>query len=193
MTVEQLEWCDRGHAEAALAATERLMAASPRRFDFAVDARLWISDPDATSLTWLHPDVGRAGTAGALLHPRLARYAAAATQKGHSPPDRPPCDALVLEHVPKYHYSAFHATELDAQLRANGIEEVYLAGIHTNFCVASTAMAAFERGWRCFVVEEACAAFGGEAAHKEGLAQVERYLGAASVVRMADVLLHVAE
>ena len=54
---------------------------------------------------------------------------------------------------------------------------MYVTGIHTNFCVAATAMAAYERGYRCFVVRQACAAAGGEPSHEEGLACVERYLG----------------
>ena len=89
--------------EAALAATERLIAASPRRFDFAVDARLWISDRIATSLTW----APRRWTSW---HRRRSRTPGLrGMRRGDSrgirrPPDR---HAASSSSTCKYHYSAF--------------------------------------------------------------------------------------
>ena len=129
---------------------------------FKVDARLWIEDTQKTSLTWLHPDVGIAHDPGSELHAELRNRG--------------------LVFVPKTHYSAFYDTDLEAELRRRGIEEVFIAGIQTDYCVASTAMAAFERRFRAFVVSDACTSAEGEEAHNTGLQCVRRYLGNQAVV-----------
>jgi nicotinamidase-related amidase len=62
--------------------------------------------------------------------------------------------------IEKLMFDSFHGTDLDAQLRARGIETLVIAGISTDCCVDSTARAAFHRDYHVFVVSDACAAFG---------------------------------
>ncbi len=63
--------------------------------------------------------------------------------------------------IEKLQYDSFHDTDLDAQLRARGIDTLVIAGISTDCCVDSTARAAFHRNYHVFVVSDGCAAFGG--------------------------------
>ena len=53
--------------------------------------------------------------------------------------------------------SAFAGTDLDAGLRAAGIEVIVVAGLMTHMCVDSTARDAMHRGYRVIVVADACA------------------------------------
>lgn len=57
-------------------------------------------------------------------------------------------------------YSAFEATNIDmeAALNKRQIEEVYVAGLTTEYCVQATALDAFQFGFRVFVVTDAIAA-----------------------------------
>ena len=57
---------------------------------------------------------------------------------------------------------------LDQQLRASGISQIILTGVATNMCVESTARTAFDLGYSCVVVDDACAAFS-EATHQAAL------------------------
>lgn len=53
--------------------------------------------------------------------------------------------------------SSFWETDLDARLRALGVEELVLCGFMTHVCVNSTARAAFNLGYRATVVGDATA------------------------------------
>jgi len=53
---------------------------------------------------------------------------------------------------------AFHSTQLAYLLRNIGITELYLVGVLTNECVASTARSACDLGFTVFVLPEACGA-----------------------------------
>ncbi|MCP4867694.1 MAG: isochorismatase family protein [Proteobacteria bacterium] len=57
--------------------------------------------------------------------------------------------------LPKRRYSAFVGTDLDAWLRARGIDDVTVCGVLTNLCVESTARDAFMRDFRVRVVRDA--------------------------------------
>jgi len=65
-----------------------------------------------------------------------------------------PGDVVVTKHQP----SAFHATDLDLQLRRRGVRTIVLGGISTNVGVESTARAAFDHGYALVFVEDAMAA-----------------------------------
>ncbi|HYP29716.1 MAG TPA: nicotinamidase [Blastocatellia bacterium] len=52
-------------------------------------------------------------------------------------------------------YSAFDGTDLSAQLRENGVEEVWVGGLATDYCVKNTALDARREGYSVKVVEEA--------------------------------------
>jgi biuret amidohydrolase len=49
---------------------------------------------------------------------------------------------------------AFHATDLDAQLRTAGITHLLIAGVTTEVCVQTTMRDANDRGYECLLVED---------------------------------------
>lgn len=98
--------------------------------------------------------------------------------------------------IPKSVHSAFIGTDLEDRLQAAGCETLVIAGIQTNFCVATTARMAGNLGYQTFVVGDACATFpqellGGkridaDLAHDVALGELHGEF--ATVVQAADVL-----
>lgn len=72
---------------------------------------------------------------------------------------------LVLE---KRTYSPFVSTDIDAQLRARGVQRLYITGLHTDCCARHTSGDAFQRGYGLVWVTDALQAFTDEA-HRQGL------------------------
>lgn len=72
--------------------------------------------------------------------------------------------------------SAFTSTGLDTVLRALGITDLVFTGISTNMCVDTTARDAADRGYRCLLVEDACAA-AKEEYHRFALLNFQRLFG----------------
>jgi nicotinamidase-related amidase len=64
-----------------------------------------------------------------------------------------PDDVIVYKH----RYTGFHETELDAVLRNLGIETLFFTGINTDRCVYATLADATSLGYRCLLIEDACA------------------------------------
>ncbi len=87
-----------------------------------------------------------AGTPGIEIDPRVA------------PRDE---DMLITKNYP----NAFRDTTLAKILHVLGAKELFFCGAMSNLCVDATVRAAFDMGYRCTVVEDACAAsdleFGG--------------------------------
>ncbi|AZO93740.1 nicotinamidase [Halocella sp. SP3-1] len=56
-------------------------------------------------------------------------------------------------------YSVFEATndDLEGFLRGNNVEELYLTGLATEYCVKATAIDAVEKGFKVFVIREGVA------------------------------------
>lgn len=55
-------------------------------------------------------------------------------------------------------YSAFEADQnLEAYFRENEVEDLYVTGLATEYCVKETALEALERGFNVYLVEEAVA------------------------------------
>jgi nicotinamidase-related amidase len=72
----------------------------------------------------------------------------------------PGCAPRQGEHeIVKRTIGAFHRTELDAVLRARGVETVVLAGLVTNFGVESTGRAADEHGYAVVFASDAMSGF----------------------------------
>ncbi|MET0271118.1 MAG: cysteine hydrolase [Sphingomonas sp.] len=61
--------------------------------------------------------------------------------------------------IEKLMFNSFHGTDLDAQLRARGIDTLLMTGFSTDCCVDQTARDAFHRDYHVFVVSDACAAY----------------------------------
>jgi nicotinamidase-related amidase len=78
------------------------------------------------------------GTAGADIH------AAVAPRAG---------EPVVEKNFP----NAFRATDLEARLRAAGVDQLVIAGAMSHMCIDATTRAAFDQGFKCTVAEDACA------------------------------------
>ncbi|ADG10367.1 cysteine hydrolase [Caulobacter segnis] len=61
--------------------------------------------------------------------------------------------------VHKTRYSGFAGTDLDARLKALGVDTLIVAGLTTECCVDSTVRDAFSLDYHVFVAADACAAY----------------------------------
>jgi ureidoacrylate peracid hydrolase len=78
--------------------------------------------------------------------------------------------------VTKHRYNAFHGTDLEMILRANGIRTVVVTGVTTNVCVESTARDSFMRDYYTVIVGDGTAAYTSEE-HQTALKTFDRYFG----------------
>ncbi len=78
--------------------------------------------------------------------------------------------------IVKHRYNAFHGTELDTLLRAQGVENLIFVGVTTNVCVESTARDGYMRDYHIVVVED-CTASYSEEPHQATLANIRRAFG----------------
>lgn len=78
--------------------------------------------------------------------------------------------------VTKHRYSAFHNTDLDTILRANGIRTLVLTGVVTNVCVETTAREGFVRDYYIAVLDDGTAAYS-EDDHRATLRNIDRFFG----------------
>ena len=60
--------------------------------------------------------------------------------------------------ITKRSTSAFNSTAIDQILRNMGIDGLIITGVATHACVGLTARDAADRGYKCIVVDDACAA-----------------------------------
>lgn len=72
----------------------------------------------------------------------------------------------------KSRYDPFHATGLDAWLRAQKRDTLVLSGLTTECCIDSTARQAFERDYHVFIATDAVAAYQPDL-HRAALAALE--------------------
>ncbi|CAI8837690.1 Isochorismatase [Pseudomonas sp. IT-P253] len=56
----------------------------------------------------------------------------------------------------KGRYSAFHRTDLDARLKAQGVDTLIVCGVLTDVCVLSSVFDAFALGYHVRLVSDAC-------------------------------------
>lgn len=157
MTVEQ--WANIVYRRDSTLKSVQRVIASQGVFDVKIDSRLWIRSAKESSLWSVYPDVGHADSPGAEIIPELRK-----------------CDgAGDLVFVEKKNFSAFPGNELDAMLRKQNIEEVYLCGINTDYCVFATALDAFQRQYNVFVIEDAVTSVDGKDAHEEGISRAAKH------------------
>lgn len=88
-----------------------------------------------------------------------------------------PGDALVTKH----RYSAFHNTDLETILRANGIRTIVLTGAVTNVCVETTAREGYVRDYYVVLVEDGTAAYSPED-QAATIKNVGRFFGSISTI-----------
>jgi nicotinamidase-related amidase len=67
----------------------------------------------------------------------------------------PEAEELVIDKPGK---SAFHQTDLEAELRKRGISRLVIIGVTSDCCVQSTMRDGFERGFECVLLEDCTAA-----------------------------------
>lgn len=67
---------------------------------------------------------------------------------------------------------AFYNTDLEALLRARGIDTLLVCGVTTEVCVNTTVREANDRGFRCIVLADCCASYFPEF-HRMGLAMIK--------------------
>jgi nicotinamidase-related amidase len=59
--------------------------------------------------------------------------------------------------IPKHYPNAFRGTSLLEQLKSKQIDHLVIAGMMTHMCVDATTRAAFDHGFQCTVLHDACA------------------------------------
>lgn len=62
-------------------------------------------------------------------------------------------EPVVVKHYP----SSFRETELEKKIKYQGINELIICGAMTHMCIDTTTRAAFDLGFKCLVVSDACA------------------------------------
>ena len=134
-------------AQAVIAPLERLLAAARRAGVTVVYATDAHTPEDSELRKW--PPHAMRGTKLAQIVPALA----------------PKTGDLVIE---KRTYSPFVSSDIDALLRARGIEQLYITGLHTDCCARHTTADAFQRGYDLVWVTDTLAAFT-EEAHRAGI------------------------
>jgi nicotinamidase-related amidase len=126
--------------------------------NLVIQLKVWITDPDKTSMTKVYPNEGIANTKGAQI-----------------------IDELKDEHydyvVKKMNYSGFWKTDLDKILKKHKVKQIYLTGMNTGFCVFCTGLDAYYRGYDVFLVEDAASTVSGKRVHEQGIQQFRDFFG----------------
>ncbi|MEV5784558.1 isochorismatase family cysteine hydrolase [Streptomyces sp. NPDC052287] len=77
-------------------------------------------------------------------------------------------------------------------IRDSGWTDLVLCGIDTDACVYDSAVAAYQSGYRPWIVTDACASSGGSKYHDAALLLAARNIGAAQLVTSEDVLSRIS-
>lgn len=67
--------------------------------------------------------------------------------------------------IDKNSAGAFNSSNIDQLMRNLGIQSLVITGVATNACVETTARDAADRGYKCILVDDACATIQGQEAH----------------------------
>ncbi len=87
--------------------------------------------------------------------------------------------------IAKTRYSAFFGTDLDAALKALGVDTLVLCGLTTECCIDCTASDAFHLDYQVFVASDACTAY---EADLHGAALKALALNCAILVSSAEIV-----
>ncbi|MEV0604534.1 isochorismatase family cysteine hydrolase [Streptomyces sp. NPDC050315] len=94
--------------------------------------------------------------------------------------------------IDKAQASAF-TTEGERLIREAGWSDLVLCGIDTDACVYDSAMAAYQKGYRPWIVTDACASTGGPEYHDAALLLAARNLGTNQLVTSEVLLSHITQ
>jgi ureidoacrylate peracid hydrolase len=83
--------------------------------------------------------------------------------------------------VTKHRYNAFHKTDLDTILRANGVRTIVVTGVSTNVCVESTVREGFINDYYVVLVRDGTAAYSSEE-HETTVRNIDRFFGEVSTI-----------
>jgi ureidoacrylate peracid hydrolase len=83
--------------------------------------------------------------------------------------------------VTKHRYNAFHKTDLDTILRANGIRTIVVTGVSTNVCIESTVREGFMNDYYIVLVRDGTAAYSNEE-HEMTVRNIDRFFGEVSTI-----------
>ncbi len=86
-------------------------------------------------------------------------YPLGSFEHGILPEVAPQAGELVLNKVSR---SAFTSTGIDQILRNIGLDTLIFTGVFTNSCIEMTSRDAADRGYKCVIVDDACATFNQE-------------------------------
>jgi ureidoacrylate peracid hydrolase len=102
---------------------------------------------------------------------------------------RPAAGELIVD---KHHFSGFHDTVLDRELRHRGISTLVMTGVATNVCVDSTLREGFFLGYNIVLAED-CVGSNSRAGHEGTLATVRNNIGTViSSTALIDTLQRLA-
>jgi ureidoacrylate peracid hydrolase len=87
--------------------------------------------------------------------------------------------------VTKHRFSAFHNTDLDTILRANGIRTLVMCGVASNVCVETTAREGFVRDYYVVFSSDGTSCYS-EEEHQATLNVIDRFFG--QVATIDDVI-----
>lgn len=90
--------------------------------------------------------------------------------------------------IRKRKHSAFFETELDDLLKAEGVSDIYLAGLQTQICIMTTAADASFRGYKVRVIRE-CVVSTRDKRKEDALEWIAKYVG--EVVNLEQVFAEV--
>ncbi|MGC4809057.1 isochorismatase family cysteine hydrolase [Micromonospora sp. DT228] len=88
--------------------------------------------------------------------------------------------------IDKKIYSYF-SPEGAALAEEEGWTDLVFCGVATESCVLKSAVDAFERDVTPWLVTDACASHGGQAAHDAGLLVARRFIGAGQLIKIDDI------
>ena len=143
-------YVDMGAVQPAVAAAERLVEAAREAGTPVVFVGLFTS-PETDSPSWKARMRRRGGDPDS--ESALCRVGEVGSEfYGPQPLPGEPV-------VKKTRYSGFGGTDLDARLKALGVDTLVVAGLTTECCVDSTVRDAFALDYHVFVAADACAAY----------------------------------
>lgn len=104
-----------------------------------VFTRDWHPENHCSFISW--PIHCVANTKGAEFHPEVKKPDTAIVITKADTPDNEA-------------YSSFEGTELHSKLKSLGVEEVYVCGLATDYCVKNTAIDALKLGYKVILIED---------------------------------------